>query len=129
VDNILVMAGGEQVDLGMRCNDPESVIFPLEAVYGCSLVQIPDSDSLVLARRENQVLVRVKETATGVLEVSPAGVNLPLHQTLASIHILILEAAPMENLRPWSRSSAKASQDDRRLPRRSEALWGGRQPS
>jgi hypothetical protein len=77
-DNVLVMASGKQINLGVGCDDPKPIIFPLEAIHGRPLVQVPHPDGLILARRKNQVLVRVEKTATSVLEVSPASINLPL---------------------------------------------------
>jgi hypothetical protein len=74
------MAGCKKINLGVRSNNPEPVVLSLEGIYGGTLVEIPHSNGLILTRRDNQVLVRVKQTATGVLEVASAGINLPLIQ-------------------------------------------------
>ncbi len=76
------MTSSKQVDLGVRRNNPKPVIFPLEAVDSRALIQIPDTNGLVLARRNDQILVGVKQTSARVLEVASAGINLPLNTEL-----------------------------------------------
>jgi hypothetical protein len=78
------VASGEEVDLGVSSNDPESVVLPLKGVYRGPLVQVPDPDRLVLARRQDKILVRVEETAAGVLEVASASVDFPLDSASVS---------------------------------------------
>ena len=73
----VVMTSSEQVDLRVSSDHPESIILALEALNRCALVQIPYTDSLVLADRENQILVWVEQSSRGVLEVTSAGVHLP----------------------------------------------------
>ena len=61
----------------MSRNDPEPVIFPLERLDGCSLVQIPDSYCLIFANGEYKILMRVEKAGGRVLKVAPASINLP----------------------------------------------------
>lgn len=83
------MTSCEEVDLRVRCNDPEPVILTLKGVHRGPLIQIPDPDGLVLAGGQDEILVWVEETATGVLEVASAGIDLPLDWV--SIHHAISE--------------------------------------
>lgn len=72
------MAGGEEVNFRMRSNDPEPVVLALKCVHGRPLVQVPDPNRLILARGEDEVLMRVEETAASVLEVASACIDLKL---------------------------------------------------
>ena len=72
-----VVTGGEEVDLRVGSNDPESVHIPLEGLDRSSLVQVPSTNCLVLADREDEVLVGVEETGGGVLEMAAAGIDFP----------------------------------------------------
>lgn len=71
------MAGCKEIDFGMRSDDPKSVIVTLKGLDGGSFVKVPDPNSLVFANREYEVLMRVKETSGGVLEMTPAGIYFP----------------------------------------------------
>ena len=73
----IVVTGSEEVDLWMSGNDPEAVVLALERLDRSAFVQIPDAQSLVLADGENQVLVRVEQTAGSVLEVATASIDFP----------------------------------------------------
>jgi hypothetical protein len=72
------VTGGEEVDLWMRGYNPKPIVLALEAIHSGSLIEIPDPDCLVLARREDQVLMRMEQGAVGILEVAPASINFPL---------------------------------------------------
>lgn len=61
----------------MGSNHPESVEVALERLYRSPLVEIPHTNGFVFADGEYQILVRVKETRRGVLEVAAAGVDFP----------------------------------------------------
>ena len=56
----VVVASGEQVDFGVSGNDPESVVFALKALDRSALVQIPNTNRLVLTNGKNQILVGVE---------------------------------------------------------------------
>jgi len=45
----IIVTSSEQVDLRMRCYDPETIVFSLERLDRSALVQVPDADCLVLA--------------------------------------------------------------------------------
>jgi hypothetical protein len=72
------MASGKKINFGVGSNNPETVILALEGVDSSALVQVPDPDGLVLARRQDKILVRVEQAAAGVLEMASAGIDLPL---------------------------------------------------
>ncbi len=72
------MASREEVDFGVRGKDPVPVVLALEGVHCGPLVQVPDPDGLILTRRQDEVLVGVKEAAARVLEVASAGIDFPL---------------------------------------------------
>ena len=73
----VVVAGRKQVDLGVSSNDPEPIVFSLEALHACSLVQVPHADGFVFSNRQNKVLVGVEKTSGGVLEVASTCIDLP----------------------------------------------------
>lgn len=73
----IVVTGSEQVDLGMRRDDPEAVVFPLERLDGGSSVEIPYTNRLVLSNRQYQILMGVEQTRRRVLEVPSAGIYFP----------------------------------------------------
>ena len=75
--NTIIVARCEEIDFWMRCNNPESVVFALEGLYGSTLVQIPDANCFVLSDREYEVLMRVEKAGRGVLKVTPTSVDLP----------------------------------------------------
>ncbi len=77
------MTGSKEVNLGVGSNDPEPVVFPLETIYRGPLIEIPNPNCLILTRGKDQVLMGVEETATGVLEVTSARIDLPLNPGLA----------------------------------------------
>lgn len=78
------MAGGKEIYFRMRGNHPEAVIFTLEGVDSSPLVQVPDPDRLVLSSRQDKILMRVEQAAAGILEVAPAGIDLPLRSVSVS---------------------------------------------
>lgn len=61
-DTVIVTCS-KKVDLWVCSNDPEAVVFALEALYAGSLVQVPNPDGFILTDRQNKILVRVEETA------------------------------------------------------------------
>ena len=81
------MASRKQVDLRVGSNDPEPVVQLLtryelkypEGVHSRPLVQVPNPDGLVLSCGQDEILVRVEQTAASVLEMASASINLPLH--------------------------------------------------
>ena len=60
--NSIIMACREKVDLWMGRNYPETVILPLEGLNRSSSIEVPNSDCLVFADREYQVLVGMEKT-------------------------------------------------------------------
>ena len=71
------MASGEQVNLGVGSNHPESIQVALERLYRSPLVQIPYSNCFVFTNGKDQVLVRMEETSGCVLEMAAAGIDFP----------------------------------------------------
>lgn len=76
-DETVVVPGGEEVECRMSGQDPEAVVFPTEGLNGSSLGHIPHTDRLVLPVRQNELVARVENAGRDVVEVSPAGVDLP----------------------------------------------------
>ena len=73
----VVVARSEEVDLGMGGDDPETVVFALEGLDRCPLIQIPDSERLVLADGQDEILMRVEQTPRSILKVATASVDFP----------------------------------------------------
>ena len=81
-----IVTGGEQVHLRVGSNNPKSVLIPLERLDRGTLVEIPDTDCLVFANGEDEVLVGVEQTGGSILEVAATGIDFPC------LGIYILEA-------------------------------------
>jgi hypothetical protein len=73
-------------------NNPESVLIPLERLDRGTLVEIPDTDCLIFADGEDEVLVGVEQTGGSILEVAAAGIDFP------SLGICILQAIRMTEI-------------------------------
>jgi hypothetical protein len=71
------MTGGEQVHFRVGSNDPESVLVPLERLDRGTLVEIPDTNCLIFADGEDEVLVGVEQTGGSILEMAAASIDLP----------------------------------------------------
>lgn len=69
--------GSEEVEVGMSDESPEPVVLPPERLDGRPLTHVPHSDGFVLGDGENELVARVEEGDTDVVEVTSAGVNLP----------------------------------------------------
>ena len=72
-----IVTRSKQVHVRVGSNDPESVLVAFEGLHRCAFVQVPHTNCLVLADRENEVLVRVEQTGRSVLEMATASINLP----------------------------------------------------
>lgn len=71
------MTSREQIDLRMGSKDPEAIVFPLERLYRCTLVEVPNANCFVFADREDEVLMRMEEAGRCVLKVTSTGIYLP----------------------------------------------------
>ena len=72
-----VMGGTKEVDVGVGGDEPEAVVLALELLDGDALVEVPDTQGLVLTGGEDEVLVWVEDDTVDVVGVAPAGVDLP----------------------------------------------------
>ena len=73
----IVVTRGEQVDFGVSCDNPKTVVFSFKGLNSCALVQVPYTYSLIFSAREYKILMRVKEASGNVLEVASASINFP----------------------------------------------------
>lgn len=53
----LIMTSCKEIDFGMRRNDPKPIVLPLETVHSGSFIQIPHTNGLILASRQNEILM------------------------------------------------------------------------
>lgn len=91
--HVLIVSGRKEVDFRVGSNDPEAVVLAFKRVDGSPFVQVPDPNGLILASGQDKILMWVKQTATGVLEVTSAGIDLPLSGVSTSCK-LIQEECP-----------------------------------
>src|SRR5271170_981206 len=61
----------------MRSNDPESIVFSTEALYGSTLIRVPYSNCLVFANTQNQVLTFVEKGSRSIVEMTSASIDFP----------------------------------------------------
>ena len=61
----------------MCCNNPEPIVLSFEGLYGSALVEIPDSNSLIFAYREYEILMGMEQTARGILKMPTARIYFP----------------------------------------------------
>lgn len=76
-DHSGVVPRGEQVQVGVRRQHPEPVVFPPERVQVVSLRHVPDANALVLAVGQEEFLAWVEQDARDVVVMSAACVDLP----------------------------------------------------
>mmetsp|Transcript_159069 Transcript_159069/g.386335 ORF Transcript_159069/g.386335 Transcript_159069/m.386335 type:complete len:322 (+) Transcript_159069:1299-2264(+) len=72
-----IVAGSEQVMVGMGGQHPEPVVLAAERLYPHLLAHIPDADGAVLGVGEHQLLARVEQHARHIVCVAAQGVHLP----------------------------------------------------
>ena len=75
--NTSVMARREQVHLGVCSDNPESIKIALKGLNGCTLVEIPYANRLILADGKDEVLVWVEQSSGGILEMAAASIDFP----------------------------------------------------
>lgn len=81
----IVVTCSEEIDFGVSCNNPETIVVAFEGLYGSPLVEVPDSHGFVFANREYQILMWMEKASRGILEVSTTGVYFPRFGLCSSI--------------------------------------------
>mmetsp|Transcript_21251 Transcript_21251/g.54262 ORF Transcript_21251/g.54262 Transcript_21251/m.54262 type:complete len:230 (-) Transcript_21251:30-719(-) len=76
-DHARIVPDRDQVRRPVRHQDPEAVVLAAEGVDACPPGHVPDADRPVLGVRQDQVLLRVEETARDVVEVAAQRVDFP----------------------------------------------------
>mmetsp|Transcript_40883 Transcript_40883/g.108058 ORF Transcript_40883/g.108058 Transcript_40883/m.108058 type:complete len:603 (-) Transcript_40883:232-2040(-) len=76
-DHAAVVAGGEEVGVGVSGEDPEAVVLAPERLHALPLRHVPHADRLVLRVRDDQLLLRMEERARDVVDVPAQRVDLP----------------------------------------------------
>lgn len=71
------MTRSEQINLRMGSDNPEAVQVALERLDRRPLAEVPYSNCLIFADREDEFLVGVEETSRRILEVAAAGIDFP----------------------------------------------------
>lgn len=76
-DQTAVVSRSKQVEIGMRGQDPEPVVFSPERLNRGPLREIPHAHGLVLSTRDDQLMLGMEERARNVVEMASARVDLP----------------------------------------------------
>jgi len=71
------VARSEKVNLWVSGYNPESIEVTLERLDRSTLIKVPNTDGLIFADREDEVLMRVEYTCRSILEMSTACVDFP----------------------------------------------------
>ena len=85
----------EQIELRMSSQDPETIVFATECLYGGSLAHVPYSDSLVLGDRQDQLVFRVEESGrNAVMRIQQwyDDVLRPAHLLKCPLHVSTSQA-------------------------------------
>src|ERR1700761_1172402 len=56
---------------------PKAVMLPTEGLYSSPLSHIPHPDCLILASRNNKLMLRMEKRTADIVEMSTTSINLP----------------------------------------------------
>ena len=100
-DHARVVAGGEEVHLGVRGEDPEPVVLASKGLHAGSLGHVPDADALIFRVGHDDILPGVEHAAGYVVDVPAEGINLPSLGVVHApeLHLAVVRAGDDERER------------------------------